>query len=80
VSHLPARRGHDTDTQRRQSDCRARELNPHWILAALALPQQLRQPRDVDGDPPRFVRRQHLGLHGLHQRRPVACPLASRTT
>jgi hypothetical protein len=29
---------------------RARELNPHWILLALALPEQLRQPRDVDGD------------------------------
>lgn len=28
----------------------------------IGLPQQLRQPRDVDGDPPRLVLRQHLGL------------------
>jgi hypothetical protein len=29
---------------------------------ALALAKQLRQPRDVDGDAPRLVLRQHLGL------------------
>jgi hypothetical protein len=45
--------------------CRARELNPHWILVALTLPKQLRQPRDIDGDPPRLVRRQHLRLPRL---------------
>jgi hypothetical protein len=32
---------------------------------ALALSQQLRQPRDVDGDPPRLVRRQDLRLPSL---------------
>jgi hypothetical protein len=41
-------------------DCRARELNTHWILAALVLPEQLRQPRDIDGNAPRLVLRQHL--------------------
>jgi hypothetical protein len=29
---------------------------------ALGLSEQLRQPRDIDGDPPCFVFRQHLGL------------------
>jgi hypothetical protein len=28
----------------------------------IALPKQFRQPRNVDGDPPRLVFRQHLGL------------------
>jgi hypothetical protein len=31
-------------------------------LLRLALPEEFRQPRDVDGDAPRFVRRQHLRL------------------
>ena len=31
----------------------------------LALPEQLRQPRDVDGDPPRFVGGEHLRLPRL---------------
>ena len=31
----------------------------------LALPKQLRQPRDIDGDPPRLVFRQHPGLRGV---------------
>jgi hypothetical protein len=29
---------------------------------AITLSKQLWQPRDVDGDPPRLVFRQHLGL------------------
>jgi hypothetical protein len=41
-----------------EADHRPLPLNP--------LPEQLRHPRDVDGDPPRLVRCQHLGLHGLH--------------
>jgi hypothetical protein len=32
---------------------------------ALSLPQQLRQPRDVDRNPPRLVLRQQLRLKGL---------------
>jgi hypothetical protein len=32
------------------------------------LPKQLRQPRDVDGDPSRLVRRQHLAGLSLWQR------------
>jgi hypothetical protein len=32
------------------------------ISGALTLSKQLWQPRDVDGDPPRLVRRQHLRL------------------
>ena len=42
---------------------RARELNPH--LVALTLPEQLRQPRDIDGDPARLGGGEHLGLQRL---------------
>ena len=34
-------------------------------LRALALPEQLRQPCDVDGDAPRLVGGEHLGLPRL---------------
>jgi hypothetical protein len=44
---------------------RAREPNSRWILVALALPEQLGQPRDVDGDAPRLVLRQHFRLQRL---------------
>jgi hypothetical protein len=36
--------------------------SPACCSIAITLPKQIRQPRDVDGDPPRFVFRQHLGL------------------
>jgi hypothetical protein len=52
-------------------------------LLRLPLPEQPRQPRDVDGDAPRLVGRQHLSLHRLRFGRPavqIACPLACRTT
>jgi hypothetical protein len=48
------------DANRSVEIARARELNSRWILAVLALPEQLRQR--VDGDPPRLVLRQHLRL------------------
>jgi Tripartite tricarboxylate transporter family receptor len=34
-------------------------------LVALALPEQLRQSRNIDGDPPRLVLRQHLRLQSF---------------
>jgi hypothetical protein len=34
----------------------------HHSAVAVSLAQQLRQPRDVDGDPARFVLGQYLGL------------------
>ena len=34
-------------------------------LVAIRLPEQLRQPRDVDGDPSSFVVREHLCLSGI---------------
>jgi hypothetical protein len=40
-------------------------LTPFLVTATLfplTLPQQFRQSRDVDGDPSRFVFRQHLRL------------------
>jgi hypothetical protein len=63
-SNLPARRGPDYHPLR--LECRARERDPHWILAAFVLPQQLRQPRDVDGDAPRLVLRQRLRIIGAY--------------
>jgi hypothetical protein len=35
---------------------------PHRRSIAISLPEQLRQPRDVDGDPSRLVVRELLGL------------------
>jgi hypothetical protein len=35
---------------------------PSWFVP---LPKQLRQPRDVDGDPPRLILREHLRLQRL---------------
>jgi hypothetical protein len=38
---------------------------PHNRLLAFGLTQQLRQTRDVDGDPLRLILREHLGLRGF---------------
>jgi hypothetical protein len=44
---------------------------------AIRLPEQLRQPRDVGGDPPRLVLREHLRLQRLGLGFPtVDCPRA----
>ena len=42
-----------------------REAASSTSLIAPRLPWRLRQPRDVDGDPPRLVLRQHLRLPRL---------------
>jgi hypothetical protein len=61
-----------------------RDLGPHAPChpsrLILDLPHQLRQPRDVRSDPPRFVVREHLSLSGFvlvlarideHERLPI---------
>jgi hypothetical protein len=53
--------------------------------AAIRLAEQLRQPRDVDGDPSGLVLRQHLrlpcfGFVVAGMKYASACPLTSRTT
>jgi hypothetical protein len=49
-----------TDAGGGHSAARSSRGVPHSI--AMVLPKQVRQPRGVDGDPPRLVGRQHLDL------------------
>jgi hypothetical protein len=50
----------------RRADCLPKSagvpLQRPGDLVAIRPPKQLRQPRDVDGDPPRLILRQDLGL------------------
>jgi hypothetical protein len=48
-----------------QPDYRGIAGNNGEILVALGLPQQLRQPCDVDRDPPRLILREHLCLQSI---------------
>jgi hypothetical protein len=51
------------ETQNTMHLFRTVSVSQHCLgSTGIGLPQQLRQPRDVDGDPPRLVLRQHLGL------------------
>ena|SRR6266446_1658124 len=47
----------------------ARNLSGFWALS-LSAPQQLRKPRDVDGDAARLVLSENLGLQGIR----LGCP------